>query len=488
MTRLSILIMVVSLSPACTRPTDRYCDQNTPCPTERWPFCDLNGQYAESEGLTNICITQPGGDAGADGPVGTTDGGVVDASPPDAPRCVDAGLCPADTPVCRAGICSACATSTECPLGAPVCAASGRCMACAGEGDCSARPGTTHCGTGGACVECRSSTDCTTDLGRPVCEVGSGECRRCEENSECPSQVCATETGQCVPEGTVLYVNKTATSSGPSCTRALPCRDIGAALVLAGPTRNWVQVAPGQYVEQLRVTSGAVTVAAASAGVVISPDGTDKPVVLVTDSGGLTLFGLTIRGGAGAAGVGVKCLGAAAPFPSVTVDRATITQNFGGGISITDCDFSIRNSIIAANGSTVTVLGGILISQTRQNVNGRLLFNTIAGNAASSTSAAGVTCSTAEAGLSFPNNIVYGNTTSSQVSGTCGFTFSDIGPTGVGGVGNINADPLLTGDYHLMPLSPCRNAAEPAAVLDVDIDGDVRPQGGRSDIGADELR
>ena len=42
------------------------------------------------------------------------------------------------------------------------------------------------------------------------------------------------------------------------------------------------------------------------------------------------------------------------------------------------------------------------------------------------------------------------------------------------------------GDYHLQSSSPCIDAADPAATLDVDIDGDIRPQGAAHDMGADE--
>jgi hypothetical protein len=44
-------------------------------------------------------------------------------------------------------------------------------------------------------------------------------------------------------------------------------------------------------------------------------------------------------------------------------------------------------------------------------------------------------------------------------------------------------------DLHLMNGSPAKDAADPAATTNVDIDGDARPNpaGGRSDMGADEI-
>ncbi len=42
--------------------------------------------------------------------------------------------------------------------------------------------------------------------------------------------------------------------------------------------------------------------------------------------------------------------------------------------------------------------------------------------------------------------------------------------------------------FHLAPGSPCVDKADPAAPPGVDFDGDTRPQGPRSDMGADEVK
>jgi len=59
---------------------------------------------------------------------------------------------------------------------------------------------------------------------------------------------------------------------------------------------------------------------------------------------------------------------------------------------------------------------------------------------------------------------------------------------GVPGIGNLDVDPLFKPDgYHLRPISPLVDAGSPASVAgQLDIDGQPRRIGRRSDIGADE--
>ncbi|MFC1677741.1 choice-of-anchor D domain-containing protein [Planctomycetota bacterium] len=63
---------------------------------------------------------------------------------------------------------------------------------------------------------------------------------------------------------------------------------------------------------------------------------------------------------------------------------------------------------------------------------------------------------------------------------------------GYTGIANINLDPLLadanTGDYHLLPNSPCIDAGDPCGIYSgqTDIDGELRVFGTVVDIGSDE--
>jgi serine/threonine protein kinase len=84
-----------------------------------------------------------------------------------------------------------------------------------------------------------------------------------------------------------------------------------------------------------------------------------------------------------------------------------------------------------------------------------------------------------------------------QIIGTPGYMPPEqvrgrhVGPDTATGDGNMNEDPAFVDpenrDFHLQPTSPVRDAADPTANLKRDIDGDTRPAGGRSDMGADEV-
>ena len=96
------------------------------------------------------------------------------------------------------------------------------------------------------------------------------------------------------------------------------------------------------------------------------------------------------------------------------------------------------------------------------------------------------------------NNIVWDNTSGTgklQIGGNCNWTYSDIGDpantTPPAGTGNLAAYPSFMNpgsNYHLNSDSVAKNTADPAATVTVDLDGTVRPQEGRSDMGAYEFK
>lgn len=465
--------LLLALSAACTVRNPAYCTTNDDCLSGQ--ICDLGG----ASGLSHACVNADAGPPDAPLP--------PDAPPTDAPiPCPDAGVCPAQFPICRAGACTACTASIECAVTTPVCSGSGQCDKCTVEPDCEPRNATPHCASTGACVACRDKRDCTGTA--PVCDATV--CRACRIDAEC-NEFCDTDTGACVPDGNVLYV--TPGGNGQSCAKEAPCGLIGTAVAHAtGTTAWWIHIDPGTYSESLTLAGidahlvgpGALVVPGGNAsGAVVSGtsavtlrglafhDSTSNGVLCNGSSPATTQLRLTAVSLKGNAGVGLRTSQC-----SVVVERTTVSGNGHQGLLISDSRFDIEDSVIAGNSD------GVVLTNPAAGGN-RLDFNTVANNINS-----GVSCSGPSPTLTFDSNIVYGNGSGVQVSGgICTWIYSDIGPTGIGGETNINMNPMFTdSSFHIAPGSPCVNVGDPAAPPGVDIDGDPRPAGVRADIGADE--
>jgi hypothetical protein len=144
----------------------------------------------------------------------------------------------------------------------------------------------------------------------------------------------------------------------------------------------------------------------------------------------------------------------------------------------------VTASVLRENGDvdpTLMFAGGVVIQDagTTRTFDG----NTVVANHTGD-GPGGARCSGANA-VTVRDSILWGND-GDEVAG-CAAAFSDI-EQAVLGTGNLQEDPMLdpaTG-YHLLPGSPCIDAADPAAAPDSDVDGDPRPMGPRQDIGADE--
>ncbi|TMQ10294.1 MAG: hypothetical protein E6J90_30020 [Deltaproteobacteria bacterium] len=219
--------------------------------------------------------------------------------------------------------------------------------------------------------------------------------------------------------------------------------------------------------------------------------GTDAGVVLPAGNApSVTLSHVTMTGHNGSGGAILVAGG------TINVYRSTISGNMGGGISITMAQFDIENTFITTNGNAQSLYGGIFLNIPQADGTHVLNFNTISANVAKIDAAPGVECVLVDQDLTFANNIVYKNASSGdQVNGMhCLWSYSDIQiSTGmVIGAGNRNEDPLFVnvngGNFHLQSSSPVINKADQASTLDIDIDGDVRPQGAGRDMGADEYK
>jgi hypothetical protein len=263
----------------------------------------------------------------------------------------------------------------------------------------------------------------------------------------------------------------------------------------------------------------------------------DGPILQVTNGKSFTLLGGTVENATGQGGVGIECdssstlfiqktviqnnlqsaissagctvtidsaklqgnSSSSTNFPAVfisggaiTMYRTVLTQNAGGEIDThSGASFQIVGNVFQNNGSVSGSNAGISIS-TSTNATNRLEFNTISANKSQFIS--GVQCVAGT--FTAQNNIIWDNTGSAQLGGTCVHDYSIIGlvvafPAGTDGGHNKSSDPKLVSeanDPHIQPGSSAIKAANPAADLTgiaaKDIDGDTRTS--PADIGADQ--
>jgi hypothetical protein len=186
--------------------------------------------------------------------------------------------------------------------------------------------------------------------------------------------------------------------------------------------------------------------------------------------------------------------GISASGGTLTVSQSTISANQGGGISVTNGTFVIVGNVFFNNGNDTSLMGGVGVG-TPQNAMNRLEFNSFTRNKAQDTLGTAIQCLAGT--FTARNNIMSENgtlTNPQQVGGNCAHAYSIARPgTLPPGSGNSSADPLFvntsTGDLHLRAGSPALGAADPGSSLmgpaARDIDGDARIA--PADIGADEV-
>jgi hypothetical protein len=449
--------------------------------------------------------------------------GACDWKVPNSHRCPDGDDCPpiggpcsgdnecrAPTAVCNeeANVCVECVKNTDCAASRPICSAQNECVQCQSDDDCESK----LCLDGGGCAAPNEVTyvggDNTSD--NLVCTIDM-PCQNLEQGLKGMALRRYIKLTGSITESAERTINKTVTIYGRSGAQISRSSN-GEVLLLKGMNSPIIQLIdleivgnPGsggkdcvEISEKAEVTMTRIRVRNhGQAG--ISLAGTAKLVLAESKVHDHTLEGVNAGAGttlelyrsliySNASGTtavaGVNATSAA----MVKIDSSTITTNPGtaGGVSITG-PFSIRNSIIAVNGSLAktTVAGGLNLNPVQATNLAEFEFNTVADN--SSPSGAGLICVAVPVKVS--NSIITINTAMG-----CDVSYSLTGLNGTPEGTNKVGDPMFVTKalldpmfYRIGPMSAARDSADPAATLDVDIDGQPRSDG-RKDMGADEFR
>jgi hypothetical protein len=168
--------------------------------------------------------------------------------------------------------------------------------------------------------------------------------------------------------------------------------------------------------------------------------------------------------------------------------KSNHSQWLGGGINFCLCDDARVNNCMITDNTSGTGAAAIGMFDGHTTID----HCTVTKNTGSPYIGS-IYCNNQDAGA-ITNSIVWDNAGWWQIRGGVNVTFCDVGKAGCSGEGNINTDPLFvsssTGNYHLLPTSPCINTGNPNYQVgpdEVDIDGDPRVMLGRVDMGADEF-
>ncbi len=410
---------------------------------------------------------------------------------------------PSDPPACRPDGGTTCTTDTECS------------------------PQVCDLGTN-TCVECTADNTSMCIGTSPVCEDSA--CRRCAAHSECPSQACLPDGSCANPDdvayavdgaslGTALEMNRPILKISGTVEGTVTLKDRNL-VILADPgaklkKTNQLNVAvltidgtSNVAIYDLEVTGGSF----GNAGIHIVPSVAVVSLERVSVvGGGVVAEGttLSVRNStfSGSFNAGISTSGSSLTVAesviannargittsggSVSISRSNIVENSSGGIVLQNGSFEVTNNVIARNGDNLFGDSGGIAIIGGASGGSRIEFNTIVDNRLkSSATGGGISCNIG--GFQAANNVIARNSINgdtvvagAQTTGSCTYPSSKI-QADLSGLLFVSAD-ASPFDYHLQVGSSLIDQAVTMSDIDIDIDGDARPTGSASDIGADEF-
>jgi hypothetical protein len=444
--------------------------------------------------------------------------------------------------VCDSNVCLAvqCETATECTAEAPYCANQVCKATCAGDGDCAGAELGPLCAEDGVCVGCKSNDDCGEAA--PICSPTKRVCTPCRADADCASGVCLAADGRCAKAGELLYVSESGTDNGiEACTQVAPCRTVGTALARISSLRGVVRLLGDRYesTEEISIASkdvyldgentllsrtgggtlvrisGASNVTIEGIRIVDSPS---DPIPLeMTSSGVVRLSQLDMTSANGTFALirsgevritesklvngWIQCVSSS----TVRFDRGSIQ---GGAIDGGEgCSAYVSRSVFSD--ARVTLSSGLVFTNNLYtSTSPTCTGNLSGGNGVQEINFNTFVCRH-NPPISGPSlGFIFGCSTDEQPTGNI-FAWDSMDPvlrcavrqsifpsflTPVPGEDNIYTDissvfvDYLNGDFHLSASSPARGAGKEFEGIDVDLEGNPRPnpKGSKPDIGAFE--
>lgn len=356
------------------------------------------------------------------------------------------------------------------------------------------------------CVECTDTNVMACDGPTPTCNSDNTCSQTCSADEDCDSGACLAD-GSCAETNRVLYV--TADAATGDCTKADKC-NFGTALTLVDATKNVIHLDPMTYtfatgfdlVGVFAITGiGARFIVAANQDVFRIRSGDDITLDFFTFGGSdvtptgeaidcvngtLKLRKVTVGFTAGVAIESSAC--------GLRIERSIIHDGAIGGIEIGGATpFALFDNVIHHNGDGTNVGGVRLLGSTADG--SRLEFNTIVDNASGPNggipAAGGVACSNNQV-FAAANNLIVRNSAggvtspTTQTAGPCTYPTSIV-------TDDITAIKFASPDqaplsYKITAGSSAIDQGTTQSAVKIDFEGDARPQGAASDIGADELK